>query len=148
MKHAFLAAGAAILVATAITANARGQAQGTTQGEAQSQETITPLFKGALPNVPGKAFLAAEVLFPPGDASPPHTHPKSAFIYAYVLSGEIISAVDDEKPRVYRTGESWHEAPGAHHRVASNASKTKPAKLLVIFVMDPGEQELVFPDPK
>jgi quercetin dioxygenase-like cupin family protein len=65
-----------------------------------------------------------------------------------VLSGEIISAVDDEKPRVYRTGESWHEAPGAHHRVASNASKTKPAKLLVIFVMDPGEPELVLPDPK
>jgi quercetin dioxygenase-like cupin family protein len=144
MKHALLVAGAAILAATAITADAHGQAQGTTQ----SQETVTPLFKGELPNVPGKALLAAEVLFPPGAASPPHRHPKSAFIYAYVLSGEIISAVDDEKPRVYRTGESWHEAPGAHHRVASNASKTKPAKLLVIFVMDPGEPELVFPDPK
>jgi quercetin dioxygenase-like cupin family protein len=148
MKHAFLVAGTAILAAMAITADAHGQAQGTTQGGAQPQETVTPLFKGALPNVPGKALLAAEVLFPPGDASPPHTHPKSAFIYAYVLSGEIISAVDDEKPRVYRTGESWQEAPGAHHRVASNASKTKPAKLLVIFVMDPGETQLVFPDPK
>jgi quercetin dioxygenase-like cupin family protein len=148
MKHTVLVVGAAILAATLTLTDAHGQTQGTTQGGAQSQETVAPLFKGELPNVPGKALLAAEVLFPPGAASPSHRHPKSAFIYAYVLSGEIISAVDDEKPRVYRTGESWHEAPGAHHRVASNASKTKPAKLLVIFVMDPGEPELVLPDPK
>jgi quercetin dioxygenase-like cupin family protein len=56
-----------------------------------------------------------------------------------VRSGEVISAVDDEKPRVYRTGESWHEEPGAHHPVKPNASKTKPVKLLVIFVADPGD---------
>jgi quercetin dioxygenase-like cupin family protein len=144
MNHALLAAGAAILAAAATPA----AAQGTTQGGVKLQETITPLFKHELPNVHDKALLAAEVLFPPGAASPPHTHPKSAFIYAYVLSGDIISAVDDEKPRVYRTGESWYEAPGAHHLVTRNASKRKPAKLLVIFVADPGEPQLVFPDPK
>lgn len=144
MKHALLGVGAVLLAATATPADA----QGTTQAGVKLQETITPLFKRELPNVPGKAMIAAEVLFPPGAASPPHTHPKSAFIYAYVLSGDIISAVNDEKPRVYRAGESWHEDPGAHHTVTRNASKTKPAKLLVIFVADPGERELVFPDPK
>jgi quercetin dioxygenase-like cupin family protein len=144
MKHAFLAACAAVFAAAATPSNA----QGTMQGGVELQETITPLFRHELPNVPGKALLAAEVLFPPGAASPAHTHPKSAFIYAYVLSGEIISAVDDEKPRVYRAGESWHEAPGAHHPVTRNPSKTVPAKLLVIFVADPGERQLVFPDSK
>src|SRR3546814_297124 len=144
MKHGLLAAGAAILAVTATPVDA----QGTTQGGVKLQETITPLFKRELPNVPGKALLAAEVLFPPGAASPSHTHPKSAFIYAYVLSGEVISAVDDEKPRVYRAGESWHEAPGAHHPVTRNPSKTMPAKLLVIFVADPDERQLVFPDSK
>jgi quercetin dioxygenase-like cupin family protein len=148
MKYALLAAGAAIVATMSTPADAHGPAQGTTQGGVNLQETITPLFKRELPNVPGKALLAAEVLFPPGAASPPHTHPVSAFIYAYVLSGEVISAVDDEKPRVYRTGESWHEAPGAHHPVTRNASRRKPAKLLVIFVADPGEPQLVFPDPK
>jgi quercetin dioxygenase-like cupin family protein len=148
MKRALLAAGAAILAATATPADAHEPAQGTTQGGVTLQETITPLFKRELPNVPGKALLAAEVLFPPGAASPPHTHPKSAFIYAYVLSGEIVSAVDDEKPRIYRAGESWYEAPGAHHPVTRNHSETTPAKLLVIFVADPGERQLVFPDPK
>jgi quercetin dioxygenase-like cupin family protein len=148
MKHVLLAVGAAILAAVATPAKAQGPGQAATQSEVKLEETITPLFKRELPNVRDKALLAVEVLFPPGDASPPHTHPKSAFIYAYVLSGEIISAVDDEKPRVYRTGESWYEAPGAHHVVARNASKKKPAKLLVIFIADPGETQLVFPDPK
>jgi quercetin dioxygenase-like cupin family protein len=148
MKHAILAACMAILAAVSSPAGAHGPEQGTTQGGVKLQETITPLLNRELPNVPGKALTAAEVLFPPGAASPAHTHPKSAFIYAYVLSGEVVSAVNDEKPRVYRTGESWYEAPGAHHPVTRNPSKEKPAKLLVIFIADPGEQQLVFPDAK
>jgi quercetin dioxygenase-like cupin family protein len=147
MQCAIAAGCMALLAGSAVPAGAHGSEQGTTQGGVKLQETITPLFKRAMPNVPGKALSAVEVLFPPGAASPSHTHPKSAFIYAYVLSGEIVSAVDDEKPRVYRTGESWHEAPGAHHRETRNPSKAKPAKLLVVFVADPGERQLVFPDP-
>jgi quercetin dioxygenase-like cupin family protein len=115
---------------------------------AHGPETVTPLFKRALPNVPGKALVAVEVSFPPGAASPAHTHPKSAFIYAYVLSGEIISAVDDEPPHLYRTGDSWYEDPGARHTVTRNASKDKPARLLAVFVTDQGERELVLPDTR
>ena len=109
---------------------------------------MTPLFEHELPNVPGKSLVALEVLYAPGGASPSHTHPKSAFIYAYVLSGEIVSAVDNEEPRVYRVGEGWYEVPGAHHRVSRNASTTEPAKLLAIFVMNPSEKQVVFPDAK
>jgi quercetin dioxygenase-like cupin family protein len=137
MKKAILATGAAILAAVSIPSAVNAH-----------QETVTPIFERALPNVPGKTLVAIEVLYPPGAASPSHTHPKSAFIYAYVLSGEVVSAVDDEKPRVYRAGESWHEVPGAQHRVSRNASATKPAKLLVVFVMDPGERQLVLPERK
>jgi quercetin dioxygenase-like cupin family protein len=140
MKRIILAAGAAILATASIPA--------LVYGAGELQETVTPVFERELPNVPSKSLIAVEVVYPPGGASPSHTHPKSAFIYAYVLSGKIISAVDDEKPRVYRAGESWHEVPGAHHRVSRNASKTKPAKLLAIFVMDPGERQLVFPGPR
>lgn len=140
MKHAILAAGAAILAVASVPA--------LVYGTSELQETVTPILERALPNVPGKSLIAIEVLYPPGAASPSHAHPKSAFIYAYVLSGEIISAVDHEKPRVYRAGESWYEVPGSHHRVSRNASKTKPAKLLAIFVLDPGERQLVIPDPK
>lgn len=139
MKQAILAAGAIILAAT-IPVHA--------SESIKLQETVTPVFDRELPNVPGKSLMAVEVLYPPGAASPSHTHPKSAFIYAYVLSGEILSAVDNEEPRLYRAGEGWHEVPGAHHRVSQNASKTEPAKLLAIFVLDPEERQVVFPDPK
>jgi quercetin dioxygenase-like cupin family protein len=140
MKQAILAAGAAILAVTSIPAQAHGSAE--------HQETTTRVFDRELPNVPGKSLIAAEVLYPPGGATPSHTHPASAFISAYVLSGEVVSAVGGEKPRVYRAGESWHEAPGAHHRVSRNARKTKPAKLLAIFVVGRGERQLKFPDTK
>ena len=112
---------------------------------ASAHETVRPLFHRALPNVPGKALVAVEVSFAPGASSPPHTHPKSSFIYAQVLSGEIVSAVDDALPRTYRTGEFWYEDPGARHQVTRNASKDKPATLLAVFVLDEGEQKLVLP---
>jgi quercetin dioxygenase-like cupin family protein len=134
MKRMMSAACLALLAAVSLPAAAHGL-----------QETVKPVFHRALPNVPGKALVAVEVTFPPGAASPPHTHPRSAFIYAQVLSGEIVSAVDDAPPRTYRTGESWYEDPGARHQVTRNASKDKPAKLLAVFVMDEGEQQLVLP---
>ena len=140
MKHAILAGCAAIVIAASGTTHAHGTGA--------PEETTTVVFERELPNVPGRSLLAAEVLYPPGGASPSHTHPKSAFIYAYVLSGEIVSAVDDETPRAYRAGESWYEVPGAHHRVSRNASQTAPAKLLAIFVVDPSERQLVFADRK
>src|SRR5947207_1170589 len=57
-------------------------------------------------------------------------------IFAYVLSGEIESQVNDGPKRVYRAGESFYETPGSSHPVSRNASKTEPAKLLEVFVVD------------
>lgn len=108
--------------------------------------TVKPNFAHTIPNVPGKSLVAVEVNYPPGGASAPHRHARSAFIYAYVVSGEIQSQVDDGPARVYRAGESFYEAPGAHHRISRNASKTQPAKLLAVFVVDTDEQTLTTPD--
>ena len=52
-------------------------------------ETVTKNFEAPIPNIPGKSLLAVEVDYAPGAASPSHTHAKSAFIYAYVISGAI-----------------------------------------------------------
>jgi quercetin dioxygenase-like cupin family protein len=83
--------------------------------------------------------------YAPAGASDPHTHAKSAFIFAYVVSGAIESQVNDEPRRVYRAGESWHEMPGSTHRVSRNASTTEPAKLLAVFVVDSDEDVLTTP---
>ena len=117
-----------------------------------AQETNTPaskvtkIFDRELPNVPGKSMRAVLVEYGPGASSPSHHHPSSAFIYATVLEGEIRSKVNDEPEHVYKAGESWTEMPGDHHKVSANASSTKPARLLAIFVVDTTQQELVVPD--
>lgn len=151
MKHAvrsiaILAAGSALLTGSFTPAFAHSARHHIVRPEAKS--VVTPIFERSLPNVPGKSLLAVEVVYPPGGASPPHRHPSSAFIFAYVVSGEIVSAVDDEQPRVYRAGESFYESPGAHHRISRNASRTEPAKLLAVFVKNSGKGQLVFPDTK
>lgn len=124
---------AAIAIAIAIPAAARG-----------AGETVTPQFERAI-NIPGKSLVAVVVDYAPGGASPSHTHAKSAFIFAYVLSGEIESQVNDGPKRVYRAGESFYETPGSSHRVSRNASSTQPAKLLAVFVVDTGDKELTTP---
>ena len=125
---------AAVAIATAMPAAAQGRG-----------ETITPNFEQAIPNIPGKSLVALVVDYAPGGASPSHTHAKSAFIFAYVLSGEIESQVNDGPKRVYRAGESFYETPGSSHPVSRNASKTEPAKLLAVFVVDTDDKVLTTP---
>src|SRR5919197_5536620 len=108
-------------------------------------QTVTKNFEAAIPNIPGKSVLALEVDYAPGAASPSHVHAKSAFIYAYVISGAVESKVNDGETRVYRAGESWSEAPGATHSISRNASKTEPAKLLAVFVLDNNDNPLTTP---
>ena len=111
-------------------------------------ETVTVAADQPVPNLPGKRLVSLIVDYPPGASSPSHHHAGSAFIYAYVLSGEIRSQVDDEPARVYRPGESWFESPGAHHRVSANTSDTEPARLLAVFIVDVADEQLTTPDPQ
>lgn len=106
---------------------------------------VTKNFEQAIPNIPGKSLISFVVDYPPGGASPAHTHAKSGFIYAYVISGNIESKVNDGASRVYKAGESWSEPPGSTHSISRNASKTEPAKLLAVFVVDTDDKALTTP---
>lgn len=108
-------------------------------------DVVTPHFEHQIPNIPGKTLTALIVDYPPGGSSVPHSHAKSSFIFAYVLSGEIESKVNDGPTETYRAGESWYEPPASRHLVSRNASKTKPARLLAVFVADSDEKELTTP---
>ena len=131
MTSIIRAACAAIAIAAAAPAAAQGIG-----------ETVTPNFEHVIPNIPGKSLIAVVVDYAPGGMSLPHTHARSAFIFAYVLAGEIESQVNDEATRIYRAGESFYETPGSHHGVSRNASKTNPAKLLAVFVVDTDDRKL------
>jgi quercetin dioxygenase-like cupin family protein len=45
----------------------------------------------------------------------------------------------------YEAGQSFSEMPGDRHSVSANASETKPAKLLAVFVVNTNEMALVTP---
>jgi len=115
---------------------------------ADKDSKVTLVYEHALPNVPGKSIKGVLVEYGPGGTSSAHTHPKSAFIYATVLEGAIRSSVNDGPAVTYRTGQSFSEMPGDRHSVSENASKTEPAKLLAVFVVDTDEKVLTTPYEK
>jgi quercetin dioxygenase-like cupin family protein len=106
---------------------------------------VTLVYQHELPNVPGKSIKSVLVEYGPGGYSPGHIHAKSAFIYATVLEGAIRSQVNDGPLTVYEAGQSFSEMPGDRHVVSANASETKPAKLLAVFVVDTNDAELTIP---
>ena len=106
---------------------------------------VTLVYQHELPNCPGKSIKSVLVEYGPGGYSQSHTHPKSAFIYATVLEGAIRSQVNDGPVTTYQAGQSFTELPGDRHTISANASKTKPAKLLAVFVLDANETELTIP---
>lgn len=102
-------------------------------------ETFKPLLQQALPNVKGKTFTSAIVDFPPNARAMPHRHGQ-AFVYAYVLEGAVRSKLDDKPVATYHQGQNWVEQPGTHHVLTENTSRTKPARLLVVFVANTGDR--------
>ena len=113
-----------------------------------SNRNSNAAFDLSIPNIPGKNLTALVVDYAPGGGTPAHRHAPSAFITGYVLEGAIRSQVDGGPVKVYRKGEYFTENPGAHHQVSENASKTEPAKLLAIFVVDTNEAPLTTLDQK
>jgi quercetin dioxygenase-like cupin family protein len=89
-----------------------------------------------LPNYPGKEGLMILVEYGPGAADPIHKHDANAFVY--VLEGQIVMQVKGEKEVTLSPGETYYEGPSDIHVVGRNASKTKPAKFVVVLLKNKG----------
>jgi quercetin dioxygenase-like cupin family protein len=107
-----------------------------------SGRSVTDVRTEKLPDIKGKVLTAVVVNYPPGGAS--HAHHHDADVFAYVLAGEIRSQVEGGEAKVYHAGESLFEPPGEHHVVSENASKTEPARMLVVFVANDGAKLTTF----
>jgi quercetin dioxygenase-like cupin family protein len=95
---------------------------------AQNVEQVKPVFQHVLPNAEGKSIVTVVVTYPPGAKSAAHHHARSAFIYAYVLTGTIRSQVGDEPAKVYNAGESSTRCPvRITGSVRMPATKNQPA---------------------
>lgn len=125
----------AIVTGLVLALASTGRAQ---TNPAASAGSVHELMHQALADKPGTEVAVITVEYPPGGVTPPHEHP--GHTYAYVLEGAVVSQLDDQPPQTYKTGQMWSEEPHQHHMVSKNASATAPAKLLVFFVVPPGEK--------
>jgi quercetin dioxygenase-like cupin family protein len=105
------------------------------------QPAVTSLMSKDLTDFPGKEGLMITVEYPPGGSDPVHRHSAHGFIY--VLEGSVVMQVKGGKETTLTPGQTFYEGPDDVHVVGRNASKTKPAKFLVLLVKDKGAPVLV-----
>jgi quercetin dioxygenase-like cupin family protein len=105
------------------------------------QAKVTPLMSKFPADVPGKELLMLTVEYPPGSSDPVHRHNAHGLIY--VLEGSIVMQVKGGKEVTLKPGDTFYEGPDDIHVVGRNASSTKPAKFLVVFLKEKGAPILV-----
>ena len=111
-------------------------------GTAMAQQAkVTSLMSKDLPENPGKEALMISVEYPPGSSDPIHRHNAHALVY--VLEGSIVMQVKGGKQVTLTPGQTFYEGPDDVHIVGRNASKTKPARFVVVLIKDKGAPVLV-----
>ena len=113
-------------------------AAGTTEAQQTPPEAhVTPLMTKALADYPGKEARVITVEYPPGGESAVHRHNAHAFVY--VLEGSIVMGVRGSKTVTLTPGQTFYEGPDDIHTVSRNASRSKPAKFMVVLLKSTGD---------
>jgi quercetin dioxygenase-like cupin family protein len=111
-------------------------------GTAMAQEPkVTPLMEKDLPEYPGKEALMITVEHAPGGSSAIHRHNAHAFVY--VLEGSVVMQLKGGQEVTLTAGQAFYEGPDDVHLVDRNASKTEPAKFLVVLIKNKGAPAVV-----
>jgi len=111
-------------------------------GMAMAEEPkVTPLMEKDLPEFPGKEALMITVEHAPGGSSAIHRHNAHAFVY--VLEGSVVMQLKGGQEVTLTPGQAFYEGPDDVHLVDRNASKTEPAKFLVVLIKNKGAPAVV-----
>ena len=111
-------------------------------GRATAQEAkVTSLMSKDLPESPGKEALMIMVEYPPGSSDPVHRHNAHALVY--VLEGSVVMQVKGGPQVTLTPGQTFYEGPDDVHVIGRNASRTKPAKFVVVLIKTKGAPVLV-----
>ena len=106
---------------------------------------VTPLMSKDLANFPGKEGVMITVVYPPGSSDPIHRHNAHAFVY--VLEGSIVMQLKGGKEVTLTPGQTFYEGPNDIHTLGRNASRTKPARFVVVLLKDKGAPVVVPVNP-
>jgi len=110
---------------------------------ASDGKVITPLMLKELTDIPGKEALVLTVDYAPGSEDTVHCHEAHAFVY--VLEGSIVMQLKGASPVTLNAGQVFYEGPSDVHVVGRNASKTEPAKFLVVMFKNKGADAVLPP---
>jgi quercetin dioxygenase-like cupin family protein len=129
--------GAAVILLAAVLGSPMAWPQspiGMTHGATKERARVA--LSQALPKLNGQHLKATvvEVHYGPGESSPPHRHPCA--VIGYVIEGTLRTQVKGEPEAIYKSGESFYEAPNGVHVVSANASQTEAATFIAYFVCD------------
>jgi len=102
---------------------------------------VAPLMSKDLKDFPGKEGTMITVEYPPGGTDQVHRHNAHAFVY--VLEGSVVMQLKGGKEVTLKPGDTFYEGPSDIHVVGRNASKTQPAKFIVVLLKDKGAPVLV-----
>ena len=102
--------------------------------------------KDIIEKLDGKKAKATtvEVTLAPGQVEAAHRHPGPAF--GYVLEGEYEWAVDDNKPKILKAGDTFYEPTGCLHGVGRNPSKKNKARFIAIVLHPEDAKDVVIPE--
>jgi quercetin dioxygenase-like cupin family protein len=99
-----------------------------------SRVVAKELMRRDLIGASGKEVVVSTVEVPPGASSAPHRH--DAQVFVYLLEGNMIMQVKGGPRLALGAGQMFYESPSDIHSVSANASKTEPAKFLVLSIKD------------
>lgn len=116
-------------------------AQLTQVAHAAPHAVVTRLMRKDIAEMPGKELLMISVEYPPGSVDPVHRH--DAYALVYVLEGSIVMKLRGGKEVTLTRGQTFYEGQNDVHTVGRNASKTKPAKFVVVLLKKKGAPVLL-----
>lgn len=133
LAMAFLASTALMPAGAAVAAAPSAQAASSAPETVIAKDLLSRDLAGA----PGKEVRMLTVEYLPGGASLPHRH--NAQVFVYVLEGRLRMQVAGKPAVLVGPGDTFYEGPDDIHQVSENASKTAPAKFLVLMIKDKRE---------
>jgi len=90
-------------------------------------------FSGKLDGLADKKTVIKELTLPPGYRGGAHYHP--AHVFVYVVEGALSIEIPGMPKQTFKSGELYREKVG-QVMVGSNASTTKPTKIVVFQIGD------------
>ena len=104
--------------------------------------------KDIIEKLDGKKAKATmvEVTLAPKEVEAAHRHPGPAF--GYILEGEYEWAVDGNKPKIFKAGDTFYEPTGCLHDIGKNPSKKDKTRFIAIVLHPEDAKVVVIPEKK